>query len=92
LIQEDFFRAFESVDCIIMPTSPTTAFSIGEKMDDPLTMYLSDIYTVSANLAGVPAINIPCGADASGLPIGLQVVGKQFDEPMILRVGDYLEA
>jgi aspartyl-tRNA(Asn)/glutamyl-tRNA(Gln) amidotransferase subunit A len=92
LIQEDFFRAFETVDCIIMPTSPTTAFSIGEKMDDPLTMYLSDVYTVSANLAGVPAINIPCGMDTSGLPIGLQVVGKQFDEPMILRVGDYLEA
>ena len=92
LIQEDFFRAFETVDCMIMPTSPTTAFGVGEKVDDPLTMYLSDIYTVSANLAGVPAINIPCGTDANGLPIGLQVVGKQFDEPMVLRVGDYLES
>jgi len=75
-----------------MPTAPTTAFPLGEKVDDPLAMYLSDIYTVSANLAGIPAISIPCGRDRNGMPIGVQVLGKQFDEGMILRVADYLHA
>ncbi len=92
LIQDDFFRAFTSVDCILMPTTPTTAFKMGEKVEDPLQMYLSDIYTVSANLAGVPAISIPCGKDTKGLPIGVQLVGKQFDEGTILKVGDFLES
>ena len=91
LIQDDFFRAFGASDCILMPTTPTTAFGFGEKADDPLQMYLSDIYTVSANLAGVPAISVPCGADARGLPIGVQFVGKQFDEPTILRAADFVE-
>ena len=91
LIQDDFFNAFKEVDCILMPTSPTTAFGIGEKIHDPLQMYLSDIYTVSANLAGVPAISVPCGKDRNGLPIGVQLVGKQFDEQTILKVADYLE-
>ena len=91
LIQNDFFEAFRTVDCILMPTTPTTAFGFGEKIDDPLQMYLSDIYTVSANLAGVPAISVPCGTDARGLPIGVQFVGKQFDESTILRVADVLE-
>jgi len=91
LIQDDFFNAFKEVDCILMPTSPTTAFGIGEKIHDPLQMYLSDIYTVSANLAGVPAISVPCGKDRNGLPIGVQLVGKQFDEQIILKVADYLE-
>ena len=91
LIKGDFDKAFAEVDCIITPTSPTTAFKLGEKIDDPLTMYLSDIYTVSANLAGIPGINIPCGVDKQGLPIGLQILGKQFDEALILRVGDFLE-
>jgi len=91
LIQEDFINAFNEVDCVLMPTSPTTAFSIGEKINDPLQMYLSDIYTVSANLAGVPAISVPCGSDKRGLPIGVQLVGKQFDEATILRVADFLE-
>ena len=90
LIQDDFFRAFTKVDCILLPTSPTTAFRFGEKADDPLQMYLSDVYTVSANLAGVPAISVPCGVDGKGLPIGVQFVGKQFDEPTILKVADAL--
>jgi aspartyl-tRNA(Asn)/glutamyl-tRNA(Gln) amidotransferase subunit A len=90
LIQDDFFRAFTKVDCILLPTSPTTAFRFGEKADDPLQMYLSDVYTVSANLAGGPAISVPCGVDGKGLPIGVQFVGKQFDEPTILKVADAL--
>lgn len=91
LIKEDFDKAFAEIDCIITPTSPTTAFKLGEKIDDPLTMYLSDIYTVSANLAGIPGISIPCGTDKQGLPIGLQILGRQFDEATILRVADFLE-
>ncbi|MBX2992140.1 MAG: Asp-tRNA(Asn)/Glu-tRNA(Gln) amidotransferase subunit GatA [Bacteroidetes bacterium] len=91
LIQNDFLNAFKIVDCILMPTAPTTAFSVGEKVDDPLAMYLSDVYTVSANLAGIPAISVPCGVDSRGLPIGVQLLGKQFDEGTILRVGDFLQ-
>lgn len=91
LIQEDFFLAFRGVDCLVIPTTPTTAFGLGEKIQDPLEMYLSDIYTVSANLAGVPAISVPCGLDGKGLPIGIQIVGKQFDESTILKVADVLE-
>ena len=91
LIQNDFFEAFRNVDCLLMPTTPTTAFGSGEKIDDPLAMYLSDIYTVSANLAGIPAISVPCGADSQGLPIGVQVLGPQFGEPAILNVAGYLE-
>ncbi len=91
LIQEDFFNVFRTVDGILMPTTPTTAFSIGEKIEDPLEMYLSDIYTVSANLAGIPAISIPCGLDPKGLPIGVQILGKQFDEASILKVAEFLE-
>ena len=90
LIKEDFDNAFREVDCILSPTSPSTAFKIGEKSDDPLQMYLSDVYTVSANLAGIPGISIPCGKDSKGLPIGLQVLGKQFDEETVLRVADFL--
>ncbi len=91
LIQDDFLKAFKTVDCLVMPTTPTTAFRFGEKSDDPLQMYLSDVFTVSANLAGVPAISVPCGRDAKGLPIGIQVVGKHFDEATVLKVGDFLE-
>ncbi len=91
LIKEDFDKAFEKVDVIITPTSPTTAFKLGEKVDDPLQMYLSDIYTVSVNLAGVPAINVPAGFDKKGLPIGMQIIGRQFDEGTILMVSDFLE-
>lgn len=91
LIQDDFVEAFKKVDCLLMPTTPTTAFAVGEKSNDPLAMYLSDIYTVSANLAGIPAISVPCGVDSRGLPIGVQLLGKQFDEGTILKVGDFLE-
>ncbi len=73
------------------PTTPTTAFRFGEKTDDPLTMYLSDIFTVSANLAGLPGISVPCGRDAKDLPIGLQILGRRFDEATILRAADFLE-
>jgi aspartyl-tRNA(Asn)/glutamyl-tRNA(Gln) amidotransferase subunit A len=86
LIQRDFDAAFERCDAIITPTSPTTAFKINEKIHDPLQMYLSDICTISINLAGVPAISVPCGFDSEGLPIGMQVIGKRFDEATILRV------
>jgi aspartyl-tRNA(Asn)/glutamyl-tRNA(Gln) amidotransferase subunit A len=91
LIKNDFDAVFREIDCLITPTSPTTAFGLKEKIDDPLTMYLSDIYTVSANLAGIPGISIPCGVDHQNLPIGLQILGKQFDEETILRVADFLE-
>ena len=80
LIAQDFAGAFAAVDVIATPTAPTPAFKIGEKADDPLTMYLSDIFTISINLAGVPAISLPCGFSSKGLPIGLQLIGKAFDE------------
>lgn len=91
LIQEDFRQAFATVDCVLMPTTPTTAFALGEKLEDPLQMYLSDIYTVSANLAGIPAVSVPCGADAAGLPIGAQILGRHLDEATVLRVAHALE-
>ncbi len=91
LIQEDFFNAFKKVDCLITPISPTTAFKFGEKIDDPLQMYLSDVYTVSANLAGIPGLSVPAGVDSQNLPIGLQLLGKQFDEATLLKVADFLE-
>ena len=91
LIQNDFLEAFKSVDCLLMPTTPTTAFGFGEKIDDPLAMYLSDIYTVSANLAGIPALSLPCGKDGGGLPIGVQVLGPHFGEPAVLNVAGFLE-
>jgi aspartyl-tRNA(Asn)/glutamyl-tRNA(Gln) amidotransferase subunit A len=92
LIKEDFDRAFERVDCLVTPTSPTTAFKIGEKVNDPLQMYLSDVYVTCANLIGIPGISIPCGRDRHGLPIGLQILGRQFDESTLLRVADFLES
>ena len=85
LIREDFENAFKDVDLIVAPTSPTPAFKIGERMADPLQMYLSDIYTISLNLAGLPAISVPCGFTKNNLPIGLQLMGKPFDEETILR-------
>jgi len=84
-IREDFDRAFKDCDIIITPTSPTPAFKIGERMNDPLSMYLSDIFTIPANLAGLPAISVPCGLTAGALPIGLQIMAKPFDEETILR-------
>ena len=91
LIKEDFDKAFSGVDCIVTPTSPGTAFRNGEKVDDPLQMYLSDIFTTSANLAGIPGFSIPCGNDRKGLPVGLQILGKQFDEQTLLNVAYALE-
>jgi aspartyl-tRNA(Asn)/glutamyl-tRNA(Gln) amidotransferase subunit A len=90
LIQKDFLDVFASVDCLLTPTTPSTAFTLGEKTDDPLQMYLSDIYTVSANLAGIPAVSVPGGVDHQKLPIGIQILGKQFDESTILKVADVL--
>ena len=85
LIKRDFDEAFKRCDAIVTPTAPTTAFKIGEKIQDPLQMYLSDIYTISINLAGLPALSLPCGFDGDGMPIGLQIIGKHFDEATILR-------
>jgi len=86
LIKRDFEKAFSRVDVIVTPTAPTPAFRVGEKADDPLQMYLSDIFTISVNLAGVPGISIPCGFTHNGLPIGMQLIGRHFDEETILRV------
>jgi len=86
LIKKDFDDVFKRYDAIITPTSPTAAFKIGEKIKDPLTMYLSDIFTISANLTGIPGVSIPCGFTKDSLPIGLQILGKAFDEEAILRI------
>ncbi|HEY3767068.1 MAG TPA: Asp-tRNA(Asn)/Glu-tRNA(Gln) amidotransferase subunit GatA [Candidatus Angelobacter sp.] len=86
LLTRDFEEAFQKVDAIVTPTAPTPAFKIGEKSDDPLSMYLADIYTVTADLAGIPGISVPSGNTRSGLPIGLQILGKHFDESTVLRV------
>lgn len=91
LIAEDFRKAFEKCDLIVTPTTPTTAFGIGEKNDDPLQMYLSDILTISCNLAGIPGISIPCGFSKAGLPIGLQMLGNHFEETTILRAAHAFE-
>jgi aspartyl-tRNA(Asn)/glutamyl-tRNA(Gln) amidotransferase subunit A len=93
LIRRDFDRAFAEVDAIVSPTAPTPAFKIGEKTDDPIAMYLNDVFTIPAPLAGVPAISVPCGFSRTGLPIGLQVIGKPFDEVTLFRVaGAYEQA
>lgn len=86
LIKQDFDNAFKAVDVIVTPTSPTPAFKIGEKIGDPLQMYLADIFTISVNLAGVPGISIPCGFASGNLPVGLQLIGRHFDEETLLRV------
>lgn len=91
LIRRDFENAFEECDALLMPAAPTTAFQLGEKFSDPLTMYLSDIFTVSMNLAGVPCLSLPAGRDANNLPIGLQLAAKAFDETNLLQVAHYLE-
>jgi len=91
LIARDFARAFERVDCILTPTSPSTAFAIGEKSGDPIEMYLNDVFTVPANLAGVPAISVPAGLSGDGLPLGLQIIGRAFDEETVLRAAEVVE-
>lgn len=91
LIKEDFDRAFSEVDLLLTPTTPTVAFRLGEKSNDPLQMYLSDIYTTSANLAGIPGLNIPIGKDSVGLPIGAQLLTKQFFELNLLQMGYFIK-
>jgi aspartyl-tRNA(Asn)/glutamyl-tRNA(Gln) amidotransferase subunit A len=91
LIRGDFDSAFEKCDCIMMPVSPTAAFKIGEKINDPLTMYLSDIYTIAVNLTGIPGISIPCGFDGKGLPLGLQILAPAFTEDKLLRIARMFE-
>ena len=91
LIKRDFENVFEKLDLILGPTAPTPAFRLGTQVDDPLTMYLNDIFSIPVNLAGVPAISVPCGASAEGLPIGLQLIGKPFDESTVLRAAHAYE-
>ena len=92
LISQDFMKAYESVDVLLTPTAPSAAFAIGEKMDDPVAMYLNDVFTVPASLAGMPGISVPTGLNADGLPLGLQLIGKPFDEETILRAAGVLES
>ena len=91
LVIRDFEQVFGSVDVVAAPTSPTTAFRLGEKADDPLAMYLSDVFTIPADLAGIPAISIPCGLAADGLPVGFQLMGRLRDEATVLRAALALE-
>jgi aspartyl-tRNA(Asn)/glutamyl-tRNA(Gln) amidotransferase subunit A len=88
LLRQDHERAFERVDLVATPTTPTPAFTLGEKTSDPLQMYLNDIFTVSANLTGLPAISVPCGFTSSRLPIGMQLTGRMFEEATVLRTAD----
>ena len=91
-VRDDYVRAFERVDVVATPTTPTPAFKLGEKTADPLQMYLADIFTVSANLAGLPAISLPCGFSPDGLPIGCQLTGRRWDEATLLTAGAALQA
>jgi aspartyl-tRNA(Asn)/glutamyl-tRNA(Gln) amidotransferase subunit A len=92
LIRRDFDRVFETCQVVATPTAPTAAFRLGEKIADPLTMYLSDIFTISANLAGIPGISLPCGFTSQGLPIGLQLLARPFDEATLLRAAYAFES
>jgi aspartyl-tRNA(Asn)/glutamyl-tRNA(Gln) amidotransferase subunit A len=92
LIREDFARAFETVDCIMGPTVPMPAFARGEKVDDPLAMYLTDVYTVGCSLAALAGISIPCGFTSAGLPVGLQIISDVFTEKKLLRIARMYEA
>jgi aspartyl-tRNA(Asn)/glutamyl-tRNA(Gln) amidotransferase subunit A len=91
LVLRDYERAFERADVVAMPTSPVPAFKLGERVADPLQMYLGDVFTVSANLAGLPAISVPCGFTSERLPIGLQLTGRPFDEATLLQIADAYE-
>jgi len=91
LIARDFTAAFKTVDAILTPTAPSAAFAVGEKMDDPIAMYLNDVFTVPANLSGLPGVSVPAGLSAEGLPLGLQVIGRAFDEETMLKVAEVLE-
>ena len=91
LVQRDFTDAFAKVDALLTPTTPSAAFAQGENMDDPVKMYLNDVFTVPLNLAGVPGMSVPAGLDANGLPLGLQVIGKPFDEETVFAVAAAIE-
>jgi len=91
LIARDFANAFEQVDAIVAPVSPFPAFKLGEKVDDPISMYLSDIYTITGDLAGIPCMSVPCGATSEGLPVGLQILTRHFNETLMFRVADAYE-
>lgn len=91
LIKAEYDKAFTEVDVLLTPTTPTTAFKIGEKTADPLQMYLSDIYTVTANLSGICAMSVPAGTDVSGMPIGVQIFANTFDETTLLTFGSQVE-
>jgi aspartyl-tRNA(Asn)/glutamyl-tRNA(Gln) amidotransferase subunit A len=88
LIARDFSEAFREVDAIVTPVSPFPAFKLGEKLDDPLQMYLSDIYTITGDLAGIPCLSVPCGSTAAGLPVGMQILTRHFDEAGMFRLAD----
>ena len=91
LIARDFADAFQEVDAIVAPVSPFPAFKLGEKIDDPVAMYLSDIYTITGSLAGIPCMSVPCGETAEGLPVGMQILTRHFDETTMFRLADALE-
>jgi aspartyl-tRNA(Asn)/glutamyl-tRNA(Gln) amidotransferase subunit A len=92
LIAQDFDRAWEKCDLLLTPTAPSAAFALGEKSDDPLAMYLNDVFTVPSSLAGLPAMSVPAGLDGQGLPLGLQIIGKALDEQGVLNAGLAIEA
>jgi aspartyl-tRNA(Asn)/glutamyl-tRNA(Gln) amidotransferase subunit A len=92
LLTRDFLAAFNQVDAIVTPMTPSPAFKLGEKTDDPVKMYLEDVYTVAASLAGICGLSVPCGVTAAGLPIGVQILGRHFDEETICRVGLAVES
>jgi aspartyl-tRNA(Asn)/glutamyl-tRNA(Gln) amidotransferase subunit A len=91
LIARDFASAFEHCDVLLTPVSPHAAFAVGAKSADPVSMYLTDVFTVPVNLAGLPSISVPAGLSAEGLPLGFQIIGRAFDEPTVLRAGRALE-
>jgi aspartyl-tRNA(Asn)/glutamyl-tRNA(Gln) amidotransferase subunit A len=91
LLTEDFTNAFQQVDALITPVSPFPAFKIGEKVNDPIQMYLSDIYTITGDLAGIPCMSVPCGATAEGLPVGMQILTKHFAEDVMFRLAHQFE-
>src|SRR3712207_1152875 len=91
LLRQDLLNAFERCDAVLTPTTPTPAFRLGEKTDDPLAMYLSDIYTCTANLAGIPGISVPCGLTSAGLPVGLQLMGRHWAEATLFRLAHAYE-
>ncbi|MGH9558998.1 MAG: amidase family protein, partial [Bryobacteraceae bacterium] len=92
LISQDYARAFERVDAIAAPVSPVAAFKLGEKVDDPVAMYMADIFTITGSLAGLPCMSVPCGATPDGLPVGLQILARHFDETAMFRVAGAVEA